>query len=134
MGLVYNAYRFIISLFLFLSSYAVVYENNQVTVTLPSFLHQTILLFYGIFSVLIMALFYVVKQYPRRQLAFGLMFDVVVISLILYVTGTPDIQLVMLYMVVVAASFMMLVPYQAVVIFTCHYFCHLSQFFYASGT
>ena len=132
MGLVYNAYRFIISLFLFLSSYAVVYENNQVTVTLPSFLHQTILLFYGIFSVLIMALFYVVKQYPRRQLAFGLMFDVVVISLILYVTGTPDIQLVMLYMVVVAASFIMLVPYQAVVItLLAIIFVIYQQFFYA---
>lgn len=52
----------------------------------------------------------------RRQLAFGLALDVIILSLLLYTTGNPDLQLTMLYMVVVAASFMLLHGSQALVI------------------
>ncbi|BBI67033.1 hypothetical protein PKHYL_12240 [Psychrobacter sp. KH172YL61] len=68
----------------------------------------------------------------RRQLAFGLVLDVIILSLLLYTAGEPDLQLTMLYMVVVAASFMLLHGSQALVItLLAIIFVIYQQFFYA---
>jgi len=68
----------------------------------------------------------------RRQLAFGLALDVIILSLLLYTTGNPDLQLTMLYMVVVAASFMLLHGSQALVITLLAIILVIyQQFFYA---
>lgn len=118
MGLIYNTYRVIISLFLFLSSYALTFNKMTVasTLNLPSFLQQITLLFYCFFSLLLLTLYYFIPRQIVRQLGIGLTFDVIIISLLLYTTGAPDIQLIMLYLVVVSASFIILPPYQSVII------------------
>lgn len=68
----------------------------------------------------------------QRQLAFGLALDVIILSLLLYTAGAPDLQLTMLYMVVVAASFMLLQGSQALIItLLAIIFVIYQQFFYA---
>ena len=132
LGVIYSIYRVIISLFLFLSSYATVFESDKASVILPSLLQQTILLFYDIFSIFLLGLFFFIPRFSRRQLGAGLVFDVIVLSLLLYTSGTPDLQITMLYMVVVAASFMLLPAYQgAIVTLLAVIFVIYQQFFYA---
>ena len=114
LGIVYSSYRLIVSLFLLLMIYVTTQADNSIM--LPSLLQLTILIFYVLFSLILFGLFSVVPQYPRRQLLLGLFMDVVVLSLLLYTNGAPDLQLTMLYMVVVAASFMLLTGTQALII------------------
>ncbi len=116
LGLLYSSYRFITSVFLFMSSHVLIFSNSRITLALPSLLHQSVLLFYSLFSLLLLAFFLVIRSGYSNQLALGLTLDVLVISILLYINGQPDIQLVVLYMVVVAVSFMLLVSYQAVII------------------
>lgn len=114
LGLIYSSYRFIVSVFFMLMVYINARTDNSSL--LPSFLQQTVLSFYVLLSLILLGLFYVVSKKMRRQLAFGLVLDVVILSLLLYTAGAPDLQLTMLYMVVVAASFMLLHSSQALII------------------
>lgn len=130
LGLIYSSYRFIVSLFFMLMVYLTVKSDNSLL--LPSLLQQTALSFYVIISLILLGLFYVVTMYLRRQLAFGLALDVIILSLLLYTNGAPDLQLTMLYMVVVAASFMLLRGSQALIItLLAIIFVIYQQFFYA---
>jgi two-component system, NtrC family, sensor histidine kinase PilS len=130
LGLIYSSYRFIVSLFSLLMVYITAHADNSLS--LPSFLQQTALSFYVLLSLILLGLFYVVNQQMRRQLAFGLALDVIILSLLLYTAGAPDLQLTMLYMVVVAASFMLLHGSQALVItLLAIIFVIYQQFFYA---
>lgn len=132
LGIIYSGYRLIISLFLFMGGYILVIDNNNLSVTLPSFLEQTTLLFYSLFSLLLLAFLVFVKQSQRQQLSLGLVLDVIVLSLLLYINGAADVQLTMLYAVVVAVSFMLLVPYQALIITMLAVILVIyQQFFYA---
>ncbi len=130
LGIIYSSYRFIVSIFSMLMLYiAARADNND---SLPSFLQQTALSFYVMLSLILLGLFYVVNKQMRRQLAFGLVLDVIILSLLLYTAGEPDLQLTMLYMVVVAASFMLLHGSQALVItLLAIIFVIYQQFFYA---
>ena len=130
LGIIYSSYRFVVSLFSMLMLYIAARADGSAS--LPSFLQQTILSFYVLLSLILLGLFYVVRQQMRRQLAFGLVLDVVILSLLLYTAGDPDLQLTMLYMVVVAASFMLLHGSQALVItLLAIIFVIYQQFFYA---
>lgn len=130
LGLIYSSYRFIVSLFFMLMVYINVRSDNSTL--LPSFLQQTVLSFYVLLSLILLGLFYVVSKNVRRQLAFGLVLDVIILSLLLYTAGAPDLQLTMLYMVVVAASFMLLHSSQALIItLLAIIFVIYQQFFYA---
>ena len=130
LGLIYSSYRFIVSLFSMLMVY--IGARADISPTLPSFLQQTVLSFYVLLSLILLGLFYVVSKQMRRQLAFGFVLDVVILSLLLYTAGAPDLQLTMLYMVVVAASFMLLHGSQALVItLLAIIFVIYQQFFYA---
>lgn len=130
LGLIYSSYRFIVSLFFMLMVYINARTDNSSL--LPSFLQQTVLSFYVLLSLILLGLFYVVSKKMRRQLAFGLVLDVVILSLLLYTAGAPDLQLTMLYMVVVAASFMLLHSSQALIItLLAIIFVIYQQFFYA---
>lgn len=130
LGLIYSSYRFIVSVFFMLMVYINARTDNSSL--LPSFLQQTVLSFYVLLSLILLGLFYVVSKKMRRQLAFGLVLDVVVLSLLLYTAGAPDLQLTMLYMVVVAASFMLLHSSQALIItLLAIIFVIYQQFFYA---
>ncbi|NYR09031.1 ATP-binding protein [Psychrobacter sp. BI730] len=130
LGLIYNSYRFVVSLFSMLMLY--ISARTDGSASLPSFLQQTTLSFYMLLSLILLGLFYVVRKHMRRQLAFGLALDVIILSLLLYTTGNPDLQLTMLYMVVVAASFMLLHGSQALVITLLAIILVIyQQFFYA---
>lgn len=130
LGLIYSSYRFIVSLFSMLMVY--ISARADIGSTLPSFLQQTVLSFYVLLSLILLGLFYVVSKQMRRQLAFGLVLDVIILSLLLYTAGAPDLQLTMLYMVVVAASFMLLHGSQALIItLLAIIFVIYQQFFYA---
>ena len=130
LGLIYSSYRFVVSLFSMLMLY--ISARTGDSASLPSFLQQTTLSFYVLLSLILLGLFYVVRKHMRRQLAFGLALDVIILSLLLYTTGNPDLQLTMLYMVVVAASFMLLHGSQALVITLLAIILVIyQQFFYA---
>lgn len=130
LGLIYSSYRFVVSLFSMLMLYISARTGDGAS--LPSFLQQTTLSFYVLLSLILLGLFYVVRKHMRRQLAFGLALDVIILSLLLYTTGNPDLQLTMLYMVVVAASFMLLHGSQALVITLLAIILVIyQQFFYA---
>ena len=130
LGLIYSSYRFILSLFSMLMVYITARSSDGSS--LPSFLQQTALSFYVLLSLILLGLFYVVTKHLRRQLAFGLVVDVIILSLLLYTAGAPDLQLTMLYMVVVAASFMLLHSSQALIItLLAIIFVIYQQFFYA---
>ena len=130
LGLIYSSYRLIISLFFMLMVYASIGDDESSL--LPSLLQQTALGFYVIISLILLGLFYVVTKEPRQQLIFGLALDIVILSLLLYTNGAPDLQLTMLYMVVVAASFMLLNGSQALIItLLAIIFVIYQQFFYA---
>lgn len=130
LGLIYSSYRLIISLFLLLMVYASI--DSDESLLLPSLLQQTALGFYLILSLILLGLFYVVTKEPRQQLIFGLALDIVILSLLLYTNGAPDLQLTMLYMVVVAASFMLLNGSQALILtLLAVIFVIYQQFFYA---
>ncbi|PKH83155.1 sensor histidine kinase [Psychrobacter sp. 4Bb] len=130
LGLIYSSYRFVVSLFSMLMLYISARTGDGTS--LPSFLQQTTLSFYVLLSLILLGLFYVVRKHMRRQLAFGLALDVIILSLLLYTTGNPDLQLTMLYMVVVAASFMLLHGSQALVITLLAIILVIyQQFFYA---
>lgn len=130
LGLIYSTYRFIVSLFFMLMVYITVRTDGSPS--LPSFLQQTTLSFYVLLSLILLGLFYTVGTHMRRQLAFGLALDVIILSLLLYTAGAPDLQLTMLYMVVVAASFMLLHGSQALIItLLAIIFVIYQQFFYA---
>ncbi|MEC5210388.1 two-component system sensor histidine kinase PilS (NtrC family) [Psychrobacter sp. PL15] len=129
-GLIYSSYRLIISIFFMLMVY--ITTKTDGSLLLPSLLQQTVLSFYVLLSLIMLGLFYVATKQLRRQLAFGLALDVIILSLLLYTKGAPDLQLTMLYMVVVAASFMMLHSSQALVItLLAIIFVIYQQFFYA---
>lgn len=130
LGMIYSSYRFIVSLFFMLMVYITVRTDGNPS--LPSFLQQTVLSFYVLLSLILLGLFYTVGKHIRRQLAFGLALDVIILSLLLYTSGAPDLQLTMLYMVVVAASFMLLHGSQALIItLLAIIFVIYQQFFYA---
>lgn len=130
LGLIYSIYRLIVSVFFLLISYVSIKADSSVM--LPSLLKQTALSFYFLLSFILLGLFYVVSKHQRRQLAFGLTVDVVILSLLLYISGAPDLQLTMLYMVVVATSFMLLQSSQALIItLLAIIFVIYQQFFYA---
>ncbi|WP_201527885.1 sensor histidine kinase [Psychrobacter frigidicola] len=130
LGLIYSSYRLIVSFFFILMSYATI--KSDANLLLPTLLQQTVLSLYLLLSLILFGLFYVVTKQSQRQLAFGLALDVIVLSLLLYTNGAPDLQLTMLYMVVVAASFMLLHGSQAVIItLLAIIFVIYQQFFYA---
>lgn len=129
-GLIYSSYRLIVSIFFMLMVY--VTAKTDSSLLLPSLLQQTALSFYVLLSLILLGLFYVATKQPRRQLALGLALDVIILSLLLYTNGAPDLQLTMLYMVVVAASFMLLTGSQALIItLLAIIFVIYQQFFYA---
>lgn len=130
LGLIYSAYRLVLSAFFLLMVY--VEARSDASQFLPSLVQQTALAFYLVISLILLALFYVTTKQQRQQLALGLVLDVVILSLLLYTSGAPDLQLTMLYMVVVAASFMLLRGAQALAItLLAIIFVIYQQFFYA---
>lgn len=130
LGLLYSSYRLVISIFLVVMSYISTHDGGSLL--LPSLLSQTALSIYVLVSFTLFNLFYVMRKLASQQLAFGLTLDIIMLSLLLYTNGAPDLQLTLLYMVVVAASFMILQGSQAIIItLLAVIFVIYQQFFYA---
>ena len=130
LGFIYSIYRFMVSGFLMITAYAS-FKNNADHI-LPTLLQQTAVSFYVLLSLILLGILYTSPNRPQRQLAFGLAIDVIILSLLLYTNGAPDLQLTMLYMVVVAASFMLLRAPQAFIItLMAIIFVIYQQFFFA---
>lgn len=130
LGLIYSVYRIIVSGFLMANSYAAV-KGSDLHI-LPTLLQQLSLILYLLLSFTLLGLLYFASSQPQRQLTFGLAIDVIIFSLLLYSSGAPDLQITMLYMVVVAASFMLLRAGQALIVtLLAIIFVIYQQFFFA---
>lgn len=110
-GTIYNAYRivlsifFTINLFYLLRSHAV--ESLALVNYLPTF-------GYLLFS---FSLFIIYYFYPKKTLLFiGLIVDVVILSVALYFSGSIDLQIVLMFLVLVSASYMLVSASQATLI------------------
>lgn len=111
-GLIYAIYRIIVSMFLIFANYALdkslLRTFGGTTTILPSALEQVVVVAYFIGAVALAVLLYVYYAHTRRQLLFGFVLDMAMLTLVLYSSVATDLQVVLLYMVVVAASFMLL--------------------------
>lgn len=112
LGLVYGIYRILVGVFLVLTNYA----NNEALkfgiMPTRNFLSSDIEYFflglYLLFAVIFVVVLYIWRSKIRHQLLFGFLVDITVLTFLLYSGTTKDLQVVLLYMVTVAASFMIL--------------------------
>ena len=110
-GMVYNAYRVVIAAFFSLNFLFVLRASHQSFWVLINFLPT-----FG-YLLLAIALFIAYHFYPKNTLLMvGLSIDVLALSIMLYFSGGADIQIVLLFLVSVAASFMLLRTHQAILI------------------
>lgn len=112
LGLVYGIYRILIGVFLVLTHYS---GHEALKIYLPpasSFLVGDIEhLFVGLyllFAVIFVGVLYIWQSQIRHQLFFGFVVDIVVLTFLLFGGTAKDLQVALLYMVTVAASFMIL--------------------------
>lgn len=111
LGTVYNIYRIVIAGFFsfnFLLALRFAHQNYWVLINfLPTF-------GYLLFAIVLAVLYHF---YPKNSLKMlGLSVDVIILAIMLYFSGGTDIQIVLLYLVSVAASFMLLRTPQAVLV------------------
>lgn len=104
-GLAYSVYRFIIATFLLLASYAI---SKSQQLGEPTLTEAIIIGSYLAISLVLLGLFYLVPQHARRQLLFGFIIDI--LALAFYSINSPisSVQLALLYMITISASFMLL--------------------------
>ncbi len=105
-GLIYSVYRFIVSTFLLMTSYAIIKGKAQVV--MPGLVESVVITSYLALSLFLLLLFYLVPTYARRQLMLGFVFDIILLTAYTIHGSISDLQIVLLYMIVVAASFMLL--------------------------
>lgn len=119
-ALTYNLYRILIVLFLILANY-VVNETLRLRIDHEELLTSSnfdywILGGYLVFALVAFAVYFVAKVRLREQMMVGLFVDMLALTLLLYSGVAKDLQIVPLYMIATAASFMMLRFRQAVAV------------------
>lgn len=130
LGLIYSVYRMTLVLVL-MFLHAATFKNPVVGAEYPK-LYAATLLLYFIVSFVGFAILRVTKPKNDWQLFIGLIADVFALTLILYTNGGPSIQMSMLYLVAVAASFILLTQRKAVFITLLAAICVVyQQFFFA---
>lgn len=118
-GLIYALYRILVTVFLMLT-------NNEANefIELTGISHNlfssqveylTLATYVGIGFLLLLVLFFYPK-YIRNQLLFGLFIDILALNLLMYSGTAKDLQTALLFMVIIATSFMMVQSSQAVII------------------
>ncbi|ELA08071.1 sensor signal transduction histidine kinase [Moraxella macacae 0408225] len=108
LGMIYNFYRVIIALFFSLNFIIAVKKSNQDLLVIMNLLPTFGYLLFAIGIVL------VYHFYPRNLLLmFGLMIDFIALSIMLYFSGGSDLQIILLFFVQVASSFMLVSSHQA---------------------
>ena len=110
-GNVYNGYRVIIAIF-FSFSFMLALKNAQHDYWILINLFPTF--FYFFFSIALFILYYF---YPKNPLLMvGLTVDALVLTTLLYFSGGNDLQVILLFLVQVAASFMLVRSNQAILL------------------
>ena len=110
-GNVYNGYRIIIAIF-FSFSFMLALKNAQHDYWVLINLFPTF--FYFFFSIALFILYYF---YPKNPLLMvGLTVDALVLTTLLYFSGGNDLQVILLFLVQVAAAFMLVRSNQAILL------------------
>lgn len=110
-GNVYNGYRVIIAIF-FSFSFMLALKNAQHDYWILINLFPTF--FYFFFSITLFILYYF---YPKNPLLMvGLTVDALVLTTLLYFSGGNDLQVILLFLVQVAAAFMLVRSNQAILL------------------
>ena len=110
-GNVYNGYRIIIAIF-FSFSFMLALKNAQHDYWVLINLFPTF--FYFFFSITLFILYYF---YPKNPLLMvGLTVDALVLTTLLYFSGGNDLQVILLFLVQVAAAFMLVRSNQAILL------------------
>lgn len=110
-GNVYNGYRVIIAIF-FSFSFMLALKNAQHDYWVLINLFPTF--FYFLFSIALFILYYF---YPKNPLLMvGLTVDALVLTTLLYFSGGNDLQVILLFLVQVAAAFMLVRSNQAILL------------------
>lgn len=111
-GQIYGIYRMLVGLFLVLTNYvaneAIKSGLSPADNLFSSQAEYLILGFYLVFAIAASLILYSWRQHIRRQLLAGFVIDMIVLTALLYSGTTKDIQISLLYMVAIAASFMVL--------------------------
>lgn len=111
-GNIYGIYRLLIGFFLVLANYAAneALKKGQITSSnlLSAQIEYLVLGLYFIVAFGFLIVLYVWRERIRTQLLIGFVFDMIVLTLLLHSGVTKDLQIVLLYMVTTAASFMVL--------------------------
>lgn len=89
-----------------MTSYAIIKGKAQVV--MPGLVESVVITSYLALSLFLLLLFYLVPTYARRQLMLGFVFDIILLTAYTIHGSISDLQIVLLYMIVVAASFMLL--------------------------
>lgn len=119
---IYNLYRILIVLFLILANYVLnealklrIGHQEKITTFFADF-EYWILGGYLLFAFVALVVYFVVKVHLREQMMVGLFVDMLALTLLLYSGIAKDLQIVPLYMIATAASFMMLRFRQAITV------------------
>lgn len=108
-GLIYSLYRILIGVFLILINYTFKahfdIERHEYLLVPPA-IEKTTLGFYLLFGLVMLVLVYF-KQNAKNTLVVGLVVDMFILSMFLFGGAVSELQTVLLFMVVVAASFML---------------------------
>lgn len=114
-GLTYAAYRFVIANFLLMANFLLSRDKVGLP-TEPTFLEQTVFSIYVVIALVLLFAFFMIKKRSRLQLLSGFVVDVVFLTLFALYGKISDFQITLLYMVVIAASYMLLSLSRATVI------------------
>lgn len=100
-GAIYSTYRILISIFLILNSYVL---ESQLSI---SWIEKATLNFYLLIALLLLFFLYFYKKWISHILNIGFITDVIILSILLYTHTIAESQIVLLFIVVVAASFIL---------------------------
>lgn len=107
LGLIYGVYRFIVAIFLLMAS-AVLNRNALGIPIAPNPIEKTASIVYIALSLILLFVLFVTYTRIRTQLLVGFIVDVVLLTLFTLYSKINDFQIVLLYMVVIATSYMLL--------------------------
>lgn len=107
LGLIYGVYRFVIASFLVMTN-LVLNSHKAGVVTTPSVIEQLSLGLYVAVSLFLLIAFFLFRKKVRTQLFVGFVVDVVFLMLGIIYSQISDFQIILLYMVVIATSYMLL--------------------------
>lgn len=109
-GLVYSIYRIFIGFFLIFTNYAFnarFNDDKHDYLFIVPIIEKTALSFYLIFGLVMLIIIYLYKYRINKLLIVGFVVDMLILSMFLYGGAASELQTVLLFMVVVAASFML---------------------------